>query len=251
MRGSAGDVPTLRALVESDVPCVVAPFTDDASQADVAEAATTGMDVLEARIDLFSRTDSDHVVTTVGRLAATVPTIATIRSAIEGGGWRGDDADRLALFRSVAPHVDGLDIEGSSTAITAAVVEAAHSHGACAIVSFHDFVGMPPVVELTERARRANDLGADLVKIAVTVASPDELRALASFTLDLVDLGVVVIGMGPHGAPSRVAFPFLGSRLTFAVAGRSTAPGQLPLAEMATTLRRLSPGYAARHPRTR
>ena len=250
MTGTTGDpAPPHRAslteLIATDVPCVAAPFDDRVTDEELGAAVTAGLDVAELRIDLFADATPDRVVATARRFAH-VPTVATIRSAAEGGNWSGDDAERLALFRAVAPFVDALDVEASSTAIADAVVAAAHAADALAIVSFHDFDALPPVAELAERAGHAKQLGADLVKLAVRVTAPDELRELAAFTLDHRDLGLIVIGMGPEGVATRLFFPFLGSRLTFATAGRATAPGQPDLAETVRTLVRCSPAYAAR-----
>lgn len=235
-------------LPETDAgPVVAVPFTDAATTDDVAEAAAHGMDVVEWRVDRFTRTDADHVVEVIGRCGAT-PRIVTIRSAAEAGGWDGDEKTRLALFEAVAPRVGALDIEGSSTAILGDVVALARDHGCTAVVSFHDFDATPTLGALTEVVAAARVAGADVVKLATMVHHSDDLRVLA--TLLCVDDGIdkIVIGMGPLGASSRLLFPFLGSRLTFAAHPDPSAPGQLPLEDMAETLRRLSPAYATRHP---
>jgi len=43
---------------------------------------------------------------------------------------------------------------------------------------------------------------------------------------------VIGISMGPHGATSRVIGFAFGSALTFGVAAASSAPGQMPVAEL-------------------
>ena len=250
MGGTTGDTAadnrtSLSDLFHADVPCVAAPFTDEQTDDDIHSAIADGLDIAELRIDLFADHDPDHVVATAQRFAS-LPTIATIRADAEGGKWVGDDSDRLALFQRVAPLVNALDIELSSEAIAGSVVACAHEHGGVAIASFHDFAGMPPLHELHERASAAQVLGADVCKIAVAINSPNDLHTLASFTLGHSDQSLIVIGMGPLGVASRLFFPFLGSSLTFASVGDSTAPGQLTLAETVQTLARCSPAFAAR-----
>jgi 3-dehydroquinate dehydratase-1 len=126
------------------------------------------------------------------------------------------------------------------------VITAAHAHGCLAIVSFHDFETTPSESELTATIADARDHGADLVKLATMARDTDDLRTLARVLTDDHGVGLIVIGMGESGAASRLLFPFLGSKLTFASAGRATAPGQLPLAQVAATFASLSPDYAAR-----
>lgn len=177
------------------------------------------------------------------------PTIATIRAATEGGGWDGDETRRLALYEAVLPWVGGLDVEASSTTIADRVVAAAKQQQRVAVVSFHDFERTPPEAELRSRIDAARSLGADVVKIATMAHHTADLRTLARILVDDHGVGLIVIGMGTLGAPSRLLFPFLGSRLTFAAVGRPGAPGQLPLDRMAATFAELSPAWAARHDR--
>jgi 3-dehydroquinate dehydratase-1 len=235
----------LRRLFAAGAPCVAVPFDDDVTAADIAAATAAGMDVAEVRIDLFASHETDHVVEVIRRFG-DVPTIATIRSAAECGAWNGGDERRLALCQVVAGEVDAIDVEASSATINTGVIEAAHRHGAMAIVSFHDFSATPTESALTGTIADAVALGADIVKIATLVRDTGDLRTLARVLTTDHGVELIVIGMGQAGAASRVLFPFLGSKLTFADAGRSTAPGQLPLEVMTETLSALSPDAAAR-----
>ncbi len=234
-------------LLADQTPCVAVPFTDDADDADLARAQALGADIAEFRIDRFTSREPDHVVSRV-RCSARLPTIATIRNAAEGGAWTGTGESRLELFRAVLPDVEAVDVELSADRVMEPVLTAAHALDRPVIVSMHDFRGTPPLAELTDSVARARDAGADVVKVATMVRSQDDLRSLAGLLSTDHGIALVVIGMGSLGAPSRLLFPFLGSRLTFAAFGESSAPGQLPLHEMAATLRSLSPAYALRHP---
>jgi 3-dehydroquinate dehydratase-1 len=177
----------------------------------------------------------------VARAYAAVPTLVTIRSAAEGGAWSGDERARAALFGAVVDLVDGVDVELSSTAILPGVIAAAHAAGRVVVVSHHDFDATPPVETLAEVAERAKAAGADYVKVAMMARDQRDVRTLADFTLRYAGLGLIAVAMGPYGAASRVFFPSLGSRLTFAHLGRASAPGQLPVAELLPLLRRFCP----------
>ena len=240
MNAQAAEPDRLRPLLDDGSTRVAASFTDAADEPSPEAAVARGMDAAEMRIDRFASPGTDHVLDQVRRFAG-IPTIATIRSPTEGGGWDGDDDQRLALFQAVLPHVDAIDIELSSTPILDAVITAAHDAGRTAIVSHHDFTATPSTAHLRDVLTRAEDHGADVVKIATMVHTDRDLRDLAAFTIAHQDRSLIVIGMGPRGTPSRILFPFLGSRLTFAAAGRPTAPGQLSLDETTAMLRALSP----------
>ncbi len=228
-------------------PWVAVSFSDDTTAPELAATAGTGMDVVEFRVDRFTRHDPDHVTAVVGR-AAGIPRLATIRAAAEGGGWSGTDDERMTLFGHLMPVVDAVDIELSSTAILDRVARAAHDHGRVVIGSFHDFDGTPTTDALAAIVQHGIDHGVDVVKMATMVRTDRDLGRLARLATDDHGTALIVIGMGARGAPSRLLFPFLGSRLTFAAVGEPSAPGQLPLAAMADTFRLLSPAYAARHP---
>ena len=198
--------------------------------------------MFELRIDRYTSTDREHVLAQVRRFA-TVATIATIRTADEGGEWAGSDEERLSLFEAVIPHVDGIDIELASIDILAAVVQAAKSHDKVVIISNHNFEATPPMERLVEMAQRAKELGADFVKLSAMANSHEDLRTLAAFTIQNVELGLIVIAMGGHGVASRIFFPALGSRLTYAYSQAWPVSGQLTYEETFEELRLFYPDF--------
>jgi 3-dehydroquinate dehydratase-1 len=215
------------------------PFADAATRAEVLSLVQRGLDVAELRVDHFARVDAASVLAQLDVFAG-VPLLATIRSAAEGGGWKGTEADRLALFRALLPRVDAVDVEIASE-IARDVVRDAQRAGRLAIASFHDFARTPGAGALAAVVARGRALGADVVKIATAVAGRDDLRSLARLLVDTDDIGLIAIGMGDAAVATRVLFPALGSLLTYAHAGNVTAPGQIPLVEMRQLLRRLYP----------
>jgi len=220
-------------------------FDDTSDDSHISDAVSAGLDVVEIRIDRFHTSDPAEIVGHVQRFS-DLPTIATIRTKAEGGGWEGTGDERLALFTAVAPQVDAIDIELLSTDILPDVVSLAKGLDRTVIISHHDFQKTPPRSELDAMARRAKEAGADLVKISTMAETLDDLRTLTAFLIDNVDLGLIVIAMGPHGVVSRVAFPVLGSRITYAFSGVPTVSGQLPFSDTFDMLRLFSPLYAER-----
>lgn len=224
----------------SPSPAVAASVTDRDSAATIGAARARGLDVAELRVDHFVDRSTDRVLELVARCAPT-PTIATIRSADEGGSWGGTDAQRVALFDAVVGGVDGIDVELSSGAVLAEVVVHARATGTVVVVSAHDFDGVPSLDSLIALADRARAAGGDVVKVAATPRGADDLATLASFTIAEAGRGVIVVAMGAWGPLSRLAFPALGSRLTFASLEGPSVPGQLTLDETVALLDRLVP----------
>lgn len=225
-------------------PRIAVPFRDGTPSERIEEAARLGMDIAELRIDLFASKRANDVLAQIDRFQ-NIPRLATIRSAEEGGGWGGSDSERLALYETVLPCVDAVDVELSSKSISVAVVDAARAMEKCAIVSFHNFDRTPSLVNLDDIAIRAKNLGADIVKVAAMCRTPEDVHTLAEFTLRHRDKGLVTIGMGELGLSSRVFFPALGSLFTFASFGDGTAVGQIPLEETNRYLRDFFPSRTA------
>ena len=86
-------------------------------------------------------------------------------------------------------------------------------------------------------------MGADITKIAAMALGGKDVQRLAAFTIENADKNIITIAMGSEGTCSRVLFPALGSLLTYASLGESTAPGQLPYSDTFDILRRLYSKY--------
>lgn len=232
----------LAELLSGSVPLIAVSFSDRVDDQDIANARGDGLDVAELRVDRHSSFAQDHVLNQVRRFAS-FPTIATIRLEEEGGEWRGSHQERLRLFEALLPEVDGVDIELSSSEILPDVVAAANALRKVVIISHHNFATTPSAVSLEEMAHRAKELGADYVKISTMASSHLDLRVLATFTIDNAALGLIVIAMGGHGTASRIFFPALGSRLTYAFAGNAPVSGQLSFSATFEMLRTFFPAF--------
>ena len=222
-------------------PAVAVSFTDADTAFDIEEARQAGVALAELRIDLFADQTPEAVVETAQRLRG-LPLLATIRMAEEGGGWRGGEAARLALFKAVLPYVDGIDVELRATETLAALQQPLLLTGTTLVVSHHDFSATPSAEELADIARRAVEAGADIVKVAATIVEEDDLNTLAGLLTSRPAPNLVVIGMGERGLVTRMLFPALGSLFTFAGKGeRASAPGQLSYERTLSLLSTLYP----------
>jgi 3-dehydroquinate dehydratase-1 len=115
------------------------------------------------------------------------------------------------------------------------VREASRRHGVGLIGSYHNFESTPALPQLIAEFARARDMQADVAKVAVMARSPGDAFTLLTATRSAsqnIDLPMIGIAMGPHGATSRIIGFVFGSALTFGVAAASSAPGQMPVADL-------------------
>lgn len=235
----------LKHLLGGDVPLITVGFSDKTQAAVIEDGIKVGLDVAELRIDLYSSFEKSYVLNEVKRFNK-LPTVATIRTVEEGGKWSGSEEDRLALFKSIINDVDAIDIELASDSILEEVIAATHAAGKLVFISYHNFTSTPDLGYLTTIAKKAKELGADVIKIATTPKNKKDLQVLASFTVNNSELGLVTIAMGSDGVSTRLFFPALGSLLTYAYIGQSTAPGQLNFTETFYLLRKFYPEFNQR-----
>lgn len=225
----------------------------EAVTAEAAAAASLGADLVEWRIDAFEHADDTQLaMEALGRIRAAageLPLIFTFRTAREGG-LRDIAPERYtALNRAAAAsgHADLIDVElFSGEDIVRDLIHAAQAAGVHTIVSSHDFDRTPPLEELISRLRRAQELGGDLPKLAVMPQSAGDvltlLEATRVMTERYADRPIITMSMAGLGLVSRLAGEVFGSAVTFGSAGRASAPGQIPAAELRALLERQHSG---------
>lgn len=216
----------------------------EAALADALQAAERGADIIELRIDgWFDPASPDAGA--VRRLVEScpLPVIVTCRASAEGGFFEGDEADRVALLRSLMATGPGtpacIDIEAAALDASASV-RAAFRVAAGAgqegkprlILSMHDLQGLPMGLWRRLAAMDAEP-AASVLKVAFRARSlRDALTALE--LPGQPGRPVISIAMGEFGLLSRVLAPKVGGFLTFATlrAAGATAPGQPTIDEL-------------------
>lgn len=227
----------LTKVLDGPKPALAVTFASEAHVAAAAEIAKV-VDITEFRADLFPNLTQDYLIDQLKKLDK-LPVLFLMRWAAENGGWKGPEAERLALFTALSQYADGFDIELNATEIAAEVIALAHKQGKPVVVSNHDFKATPSRAELEKMFERSKGLGADYVKFAATVGTKNDFETLVRFTMDHKQDGVIVAGMGKLGTALRGAVAFLGSRLTYSAADKKpVATGQLGYLETAKFLGR-------------
>lgn len=220
-------------------PKIIVPIVDRDAQAVLDRAAGFAgypIDLVEWRADFFDRIWDERAVERVLKgLRERLPDqilLFTFRTGREGGARDISPRDYLALNRRAAEsdRADLVDVE--IFAETAAEsIRAIHAAGARVVGSSHALDRTPPHGEILNRLRRAQDMGADILKAAVTARSPRDVLTLLSATEEMfthyADRPLLTMAMGGTGAVSRMAGEIFGSCATFGTIGPSSAPGHV------------------------
>jgi 3-dehydroquinate dehydratase-1 len=211
--------------------------------AEAAVVAAKGPDVIEWRVDFFGPIGDTSVVLDIGRALRTAigdaPLIFTRRSIREGGEAIAlDDEGVVQLYDAVGASglVDFLDFEmGNDPEHVKRVVTSARAHKTQVILSYHNFGYTPGLEFLVQRFLEAERLGGDVAKVAVMPRDRNDVLTLLFATSQAEAksrIPLVSMAMGPLGAVTRMVGGLFGSTLSFAVGEGSSAPGQMPIADL-------------------
>ena len=229
-------------------PLICSPLVGRTRERLLAEAANVVAkqpDVIEWRVDYFAAiADTTAVLDAAQALRAAVgdvPILFTRRSIREGGEPIAiGDEEVVRLYDAVGASglVDFLDFEmGNDADHVRRVRDSARKHGTRVVLSYHNFGYTPGVEFLVQRFLEGERLGADVAKVAVMPRDRDDVLALLAATSRAeakARIPLISMSMGPLGAVTRMVGGVFGSALSFAVGEGSSAPGQMPIADLKT-----------------
>ena len=215
-------------------------------------------DVLEWRVDFFEQIgDTAGVIAAASAIkskAGEIPLLFTRRSTIEGGEKIAlSEAQVIAMYAAVceSKSIDLIDYEMANDAANIVRVrDAAKANGIKLVLSFHNFSYTPGLETLAAKFLMADQLGADVAKVAVMPRDLDDVLTLLTATRDAskkLRIPLISMSMGPYGALTRMVGGVFGSSLSFAVGASSSAPGQVPVEDLHTVLAIWQKAMAQRH----
>ena len=200
-------------------------------------------DLLEWRIDYFEQAeDRDVCLQSLKELRkeiGSIPLIFTCRSRLEGGQSNISEEKRLELITGVlmAGDADIVDIEMSSGVDFVESIQKIKVQTRCKLIlSYHNFEKTPSEEFIADTLVKAEQMGADIAKVAVMPENNRDVLTLMSATdrvrTTLVKIPIITMSMGATGAITRLAGGLFGSDITFAIGTVSSAPGQLAIADV-------------------
>jgi len=208
-------------------------------------------DFIEWRADFYPGIEDPEVrvkpMTLFRNELPDVPVLFTIRTSVEKGMMEINTEQYVKVNLAVIESglVDMVDVELSrGDEVMRQLVKAAHGAGVKVVGSRHDFAATPDKEIITGSLCRMQELGADVVKYAVTPRCERDVLTLLDATLTMKeehdDTPVITMSMGSLGTVSRICGEVFGSCVTFGTAGKPSAPGQFPVSILATFLKVLS-----------
>lgn len=206
------------------------------------EAGNEGIiDMVEFRGDFYEGlNDMKQLSAILGMLRDKLGDIIllfTVRSEKEGGEPLKFDTPSVREINSFVIKnklADMVDLELFSD--SAELVGLAKENDVKVIMSNHDFETTPDTDIIVNRLGRMQALGADIAKIAVMPENKMHVIKLLEATVmsnECTHIPIVAISMGKAGAISRMSGELFGSAISFAVIGKASAPGQIPVGELA------------------
>lgn len=200
-------------------------------------------DLVEWRIDGF--TEVEDIAKSLAALDALrsilgeIPLIFTCRIDQEGGMRKISPEKRLELIVAAieSGNIDLIDIElCNGREFIDAVKMHTQARRVALILSYHNFKETPAETFIYDKLLAAYEAGADIPKLAVMPKDYADVLVLLSATNrarnSAIDAPLVTMSMGEQGAVTRLAGGLFGSDITFAVGKASSAPGQIPIAEL-------------------
>ncbi|MCH7315905.1 type I 3-dehydroquinate dehydratase [Acinetobacter sp. ANC 3882] len=233
----------------------IVPITAKTKEQAIAQAkviaANADADLAEFRIDLLNFASDSKQVIALGhelkQILGAKPMIATIRTHNEGGQLTISDADYSKTYQAYLqqPFMDMLDVEMfRDQQIVKNTVKLAHAKKVLIVMSSHDFQKTPPEAEIIKRLLKQDELGADILKIAVMPQSKQDVFTLMNATLNVSQQSkkpLLTMSMGKLGTISRIATANMGGSFSFGMIGEASAPGQIDVTQLKQFLKTVQP----------
>jgi 3-dehydroquinate dehydratase-1 len=148
----------------------------------------------------------------------------------------------LCIAAAETGFADVVDVEiFTGDPVVERMIAGIHAAGKPVIASSHEFRSTPAKEEMIRRLRKMQDMGADILKIAVMPETKADVLTLLSATEEMArchaERPLVTMSMSPAGVISRICGEAFGSAMTFGAVGETSAPGQIPVDRLNTVLK--------------
>lgn len=228
------------------IPKICVPITGSTKEEILKELKEPEMsyaDMIEWRADCFTEVFHKEklieILKELRKALSEKPILFTFRSLFEGGTTSATTEKYTELVQTaiLSSNVDLVDVEVFMRGCKVdALIRMAHEHGVKVIASNHDFQKTPNQKELIDRICHMQDLGADILKIAVMPQDEKDVLILLSATEEMKRTyavhPIVTMSMSNTGIISRICGETFGSAITFASVHRASAPGQINAKEL-------------------
>lgn len=232
------------------IPKICVPIVGKTKEGILEEAkniATLPADIVEWRADWYEDVLNfekvKDVILELRDVLGEIPLLFTFRTAKEGGEREIDANTYIALNKAIVEcgEIDLVDVElFLGDWVVEDILDHAHENHVKVIVSNHDFDKTPSEEEILSRLRKMQEMGADVLKIAVMPKTAKDVITLLSATEEMstnyAKQPIVTMSMSSQGVISRISGETFGSAMTFGTAGKASAPGQMAVQDLSRIL---------------
>lgn len=207
-------------------------------------------DLVEIRIDYYKNVENIESVKNLLKVLIenlkNIPIIFTFRTFKEGGQKNIDIEyyKNLNIEAIKTGYIDLIDIEFllNKDIINNIILEA-RKNNVKIIISNHNFNETPKKEDIIKILCEMQQLNVDLLKIAVMPKNKQDVLELICATNEMIlnyaKVPLITISMGQIGSISRVIGGMFGSAITFAVASKFSAPGQIEVTKLSKLINEL------------
>lgn len=217
---------------------------------EAAAIVRSAADLVEWRVDWFeSIFDIEKVKLLLGELRKVlgdIPLLFTFRTKEEGGEQESAYQQYEKLLCQVADTklVDMIDVEIYINGEVRELVSELQQKGVIVVGSNHDFEKTPSREEIIRRLCHMQDIGADILKMAVMPQKQSDVATLMDATKEMVSEyaqhPVVTMSMSEMGIVSRLEGQLFGSAVTFGALTKTSAPGQINVEKLKKGLEKVN-----------
>lgn len=236
-------------IIGKGEPLICVPIMERTKEGILKEAARLAelsADMIEWRVDAFEQAGDLNAIREVldglSPIVKNTILLYTFRSKKQGG-LLDLGAEKIYDIHQVAGETktaDFVDVEFFEAKRPEKEIRTLQEMGVHVIASHHDFSETPRAEVMQMLLEQMKQSGTDVVKLAVMPRSVSDVLCLLEETNRFHGKypykPLITMSMGALGCISRVAGETFGSCVTFGAMEQASAPGQLPVKELAQIL---------------
>ncbi|MFQ5440079.1 MAG: type I 3-dehydroquinate dehydratase [Nitrosopumilaceae archaeon] len=205
----------------------------ETSPSKIKQALTIALrksDLVEIRFDFLTPEKIPQVLENLKKDLKKV--VCTLRPKSEGGKFRGNEKERIAILKLIAEYNPFLlDVEFNTMKREKRLVEYLKKAKTNLLVSEHDFKKTPRFTELKNKLKQMAKFSPN-IKIVTTAKSTDDATRVLQLYSNKGKTNLIAFAMGDFGRISRILSLYLGSPYTYVSLGKPIAPGQFSVDEV-------------------